>query len=182
MPRTDRLRIRATTRSPAWKTISLQPWLFPRTRLRSKSAPTPIRSNRKAKKSPSLTSARGSQRERRTTSRCSSGRRIIDILKKVNPKLTQIIDWGFFGILAKPLFLWLNYVKDHWTNNYGWAIILVTLIINLALFPFRLSSLKSARKMQKLQPQIQAINAKYKNVRHARSEEGRAEPGSHGAV
>ncbi len=92
------------------------------------------------------------------------GPKDIDILKKVNPKLTQIIDWGFFGVIAKPLFLWLNYVKDHWTNNFGWAIILVTLIINLALFPFRLSSLKSARKMQKLQPQIQAINAKYKNV------------------
>ena len=92
------------------------------------------------------------------------GPKDIDILKKVNPKLTQIVDWGFFGLIAKPLFLWLNWVNDHWTNNYGWAIILVTLIINLALFPFRLSSLKSARKMQKLQPQIQAINAKYKNV------------------
>ena len=92
------------------------------------------------------------------------GPKDIDILKKVNPKLTQIVDWGFFGIIAKPLFLWLNWVNDHWTNNFGWAIIVVTLIINLALFPFRLSSLKSARKMQKLQPQIQAINAKYKNV------------------
>ncbi len=92
------------------------------------------------------------------------GPKDLDILKAVNPKLSQIIDWGFFGIIAKPLFMWLNYTKDHWTNNYGWAIIIVTLIINLALFPFRLSSLKSARKMQKLQPQIQAINAKYKSI------------------
>lgn len=92
------------------------------------------------------------------------GPKDIDILRKVNPKLEQLVDWGFFGIIAKPLFLWLNWVHDHWTNNYGWAIILVTLIINLALFPFRLTSLKSARKMQKLQPQIQAINAKYKNI------------------
>jgi YidC/Oxa1 family membrane protein insertase len=92
------------------------------------------------------------------------GPKDLNILKAVNPKLTQLIDWGFFGAIAKPLFLWLNYVKDHWTHNYGWAIILVTLIINLALFPFRLSSLKSARRMQKLQPQIQAINAKYKNI------------------
>ncbi len=92
------------------------------------------------------------------------GPKDIDILKQVNPKLSQIIDWGFFGVIAKPLFIWLNYTKDHWTGNYGWAIILVTLIINLALFPFRLSSLKSARKMQKLQPQIKAINDRYKNV------------------
>ncbi|HLH03225.1 MAG TPA: membrane protein insertase YidC [Bryobacteraceae bacterium] len=92
------------------------------------------------------------------------GPKDVDILKSVNPKLSQLIDWGFFGVIAKPLFIWLKYTRDHWTFNYGWAIILVTLIINLALFPFRLSSLKSARKMQKLQPQIQAINARYKNI------------------
>ncbi len=92
------------------------------------------------------------------------GPKDIDILRQVNPKLAQLVDWGFFGILAKPLFLSLNWVHDHWTNNYGWAIILVTLIINVLLFPFKLTSLKSARKMQKLQPQIQAINARYKEV------------------
>jgi YidC/Oxa1 family membrane protein insertase len=92
------------------------------------------------------------------------GPKDVDILRKVNPKLIQLVDWGFFGILAKPLFLSLNWVNDHWTNNYGWGIILVTLIINLLLFPFKLTSLKSARKMQKLQPQIQAINAKYKDI------------------
>ena len=92
------------------------------------------------------------------------GPKDIEILKKVNPKLGQIVNWGFFGIIAKPLFYWLNWTHDHWTSNYGWAIVVVTLIINLALFPFRLTSLKSARRMQKLQPQIQAINARYKNV------------------
>jgi len=87
-----------------------------------------------------------------------------DILRSVNPKLVKLIDWGFFGIIAKPLFLSLNWVDDHITGNYGWAIILVTLIINILLFPFKLTSLRSARKMQRLQPQIQAINAKYKDV------------------
>lgn len=93
------------------------------------------------------------------------GPKDIDILKAVNPKLTQIIDWGFFGILAKPIFTWLNWTKEHWTNNYGWAIVVVTLIINLLLFPLRLTSLKSARKMQRLQPQIKAINDRFKNVK-----------------
>ncbi|HEY1213760.1 MAG TPA: membrane protein insertase YidC [Bryobacteraceae bacterium] len=87
-----------------------------------------------------------------------------DILKRVNPKLTKLIDWGFFGILAKPLFLSLNWVHDHVISNYGWSIIIVTLVINILLFHFKLTSLRSARKMQKLQPQIQAINAKYKDV------------------
>ncbi|MCU1293463.1 MAG: protein translocase subunit yidC [Bryobacterales bacterium] len=93
------------------------------------------------------------------------GPKDIEILKSVNPKLTQIIDWGFFGILAKPIFAWLNWTKEHWTNNYGWGIVVVTLIINIALFPLRLTSLKSARKMQRLQPQIKAINDRYKNVK-----------------
>jgi YidC/Oxa1 family membrane protein insertase len=92
------------------------------------------------------------------------GPKDIDILRQVNPKLGTIINWGFFGVIAKPLFLWLNWTRDHWTANYGWAIVVVTLIINIVLFPLRLSSLKSARRMQKLQPQIQAINAKYKNI------------------
>ena len=58
------------------------------------------------------------------------------LLEGVNPKLGTLIDWGFFGIIAKPLFVSLNYVADHWTgHNYGWAIILVTLIINTGLIP-----------------------------------------------
>ena len=93
------------------------------------------------------------------------GPKDVDILRSVNPKLTQLIDWGFFGVLAKPIFVWLNWTKDHWTNNYGWAIIVVTLIINLVLFPLRFTSLKSARKMQKLAPQIKEINDRYKNVK-----------------
>ena len=87
-----------------------------------------------------------------------------DLLRKINPKLEKLIDWGFFGILAKPLFLWLNWVNDHWTFNYGWAIVLVTVIINLVLFPFKISQLKSAKKMQALQPKLKEINAKYKSI------------------
>jgi YidC/Oxa1 family membrane protein insertase len=92
------------------------------------------------------------------------GPKDVDMLSKVSPKLGQIVDWGWFGIIAKPLFLWLNWVHDHWTGNYGWAIIVVTLIINLALFPLRFSSLKSARKMQKLAPEIKKLNDKYKGI------------------
>ena len=87
-----------------------------------------------------------------------------DLLRTINPKLQKLIDWGFFGIIAKPLFLWLNWVNDHWTFNYGWAIILVTLIINLVLFPFKITQLKSAKKMQALQPRLKAINEKYKGI------------------
>ncbi len=88
-----------------------------------------------------------------------------DILKAVDPRLENLIDWGrWFGFLAKPLFYVLNWTNDRISHNFGWAIVLITIAINMATLPLRLSSMKSAKKMQGLQPQIAAINARYKNV------------------
>jgi YidC/Oxa1 family membrane protein insertase len=92
------------------------------------------------------------------------GPKNIDILGKINAKLVNIVDFGWFWFLAKPLFFALHYVADHWIQNYGWAIIVVTILINFLLFPLRLTSLKSMKKMQLLQPQIAAINDKYKGI------------------
>jgi len=93
------------------------------------------------------------------------GPKDIDILGKVNPQLTNIVDFGrWFGFLAKPLFLALHYVYDKWVHNYGWSIVIVTVLINFLLFPLKLSNLKSMKKMQALQPQIAAINDKYKGI------------------
>jgi YidC/Oxa1 family membrane protein insertase len=93
------------------------------------------------------------------------GPKDVDILAKVDPKLQQLIDWGWFWFIAKPLFQALHYMNDQFVHNYGWSIVLITIAINLLLLPLRLSSMKSARKMQALQPQIAAINAKYKNIK-----------------
>ena len=102
-----------------------------------------------------------------------------DILKSVNPKLDTLIDWGtWFGFIAKPLFFVLIWTAKHVTGeNFGWAIVAVTVAINLALFPLRFSSMRSSKKMQALQPQIQAINAKYKDLpmRDPRKQEQQAE-------
>jgi YidC/Oxa1 family membrane protein insertase len=87
-----------------------------------------------------------------------------DLLKLVNPKLEQLVDWGtWFGFLARPLFAVLNWTHDR-VHNYGWSIVLVTIAINMLLLPLKYTSLKSARKMQLLQPEIQKINEKYKNI------------------
>src|SRR5271166_4940252 len=69
------------------------------------------------------------------------------------------------SILAKPLFLIVNWFNDSFVHNFGWAIVVVTVIINFMLFPLKLSNMKSMRKMQALKPQIDAINAKYKNLK-----------------
>jgi YidC/Oxa1 family membrane protein insertase len=92
------------------------------------------------------------------------GPKDVDTLTKVNPKLAQIVDFGWFAIIAKPLFLILHFVNDQYIHNYGWSIILVTVVINVLLFPLKLTNMKSMKKMQALQPQIQVINEKYKNI------------------
>ncbi len=78
------------------------------------------------------------------------------------PDLTHVVDFGFFGLIARPLFLWLLWTHDHIASNWGVSIIILTVIINLALLPLRITSMKSALKMQKLQPQMKAIQEKYK--------------------
>ncbi len=82
------------------------------------------------------------------------------------PDLARVVDFGkYLGFIAKPLFLWLRWTHDHWVPNWGWSIIILTVIINLVLLPLRLSSMKSALKMQKIQPQMKAIQEKYKKYK-----------------
>jgi YidC/Oxa1 family membrane protein insertase len=92
------------------------------------------------------------------------GPKDLDILGAVDPRLKTLIDWGWFEILAKPVFYALRWTDRNVAHNYGWAIVLVTIAINLLLLPLRFSSLRSSRKMQALAPQIKAINDKYKSI------------------
>jgi YidC/Oxa1 family membrane protein insertase len=92
------------------------------------------------------------------------GPKTLSLLHQVNPKLDGIVDWGWFGIVAKPLFMVLHFLNDSFVHNYGWSIVLITIIINMAMFPLKLTSLKSSRKMQKLQPEMTKITEKYKGI------------------
>ena len=56
----------------------------------------------------------------------------------------------------------MKWTHQHWIPNWGWAIVFLTVVINLALLPLRISSMKSSLKMQKVQPQVKAITEKYK--------------------
>ena len=86
------------------------------------------------------------------------------LLKSIDPKLEQVVDFGWLGVIAKPLFLLVDWANRGFIHNFGWSIVVVTIVLNSILFPLRLSNMKSMRKMQALKPQIDAINAKYKNV------------------
>jgi YidC/Oxa1 family membrane protein insertase len=92
--------------------------------------------------------------------------------------LRGLINFGFWGVIARPLFLWLRWTYG-FIHNWGWAICLQTLVINLALMPLRISSMKSALKMQKIQPQMNSIKEKYKKygMRDPRRQEMNTEIG-----
>ncbi len=94
--------------------------------------------------------------------------------------LRGLVNFGFFHIIARPLFLWLKWTYDHMIHNWGWAIVIQTLIINLTLLPLRISSMRSALKMQKIQPQMNSIKEKYKKyaMRDPRRQEMNTEIGA----
>jgi YidC/Oxa1 family membrane protein insertase len=75
--------------------------------------------------------------------------------------LEPVIDFGTFGWFAKLLFRGLSWTHDHLIADWGWAIVLLTFFINLIFLPLRLTQMKTSLKMQKAQPELQAITKKY---------------------
>lgn len=75
--------------------------------------------------------------------------------------LERTVDFGMFAFLARPLLVALHWIHDNVVANYGWAIILLTIVIKIVLLPLTHSSMKSMRKMQELNPKVQAIRTRY---------------------
>ena len=86
----------------------------------------------------------------------------VPTIKNDSPDLRGIVDFGWWGILSRPLFLWLKWTYKHIVPNWGWAIVIQTLIITIALLPLRITQMKSMLKMQRIAPQIKSIQEKYK--------------------
>ena len=125
-----------------------------------------------------------------TRERLFVGPKALEVLESVHsntapgqmngPDLRDVVDFGFFHLIARPLFIWLKWTQEHIARNWGISIIILTVIINLALLPLRIASMKSALKMQKLQPQMKAIQEKYKKypMRDPRRQEMNTEIGA----
>ena len=130
---------------------------------------------------PILGAAIGDRTAGPISTRLYAGPKALDVLKSIRaagpndnlaagvaptgPSLEPLIDFGFWSFLSKPLFLWLHWTYDHWAPNWGWSILILTLIINLAVLPLRIISMRSALKMQRIQPQVSAIREKYKKYK-----------------
>ena len=88
------------------------------------------------------------------------GPKAFDDLKAIDSELTRSIHFGMFSWLAVPLLGALQWVHG-FVGNWGWAIVVLTILINLAMFPLRHKSVVSMKKMQELQPQMKAIQDRY---------------------
>jgi YidC/Oxa1 family membrane protein insertase len=102
------------------------------------------------------------------------GPKAINVLKSVHaadPKVTlePMLEFGFWGFIGKYLFLSLHMIHDYvtvsWAGSWGWAIVVLTVLINLLILPFRVKTMQSALKMQRIQPQMDAIKEKYKKYK-----------------
>jgi YidC/Oxa1 family membrane protein insertase len=94
------------------------------------------------------------------------GPKAVDVLRNIhaaNPSVTlqPLLDFGFFGIIGKYLFLALRFFHEHVTANWGWDIIWLTILINLVILPLRIKTMQSGLKMQRIQPQMDEIKKKY---------------------
>lgn len=82
-------------------------------------------------------------------------------LSEINPQLTNVIEYGWFTFIAKPMFKFIDFLYNH-IGNWGWAIVVLTLIIRIVLFPLTYKGMLSMNKLKDLAPKVKELQAKYK--------------------
>ena len=100
------------------------------------------------------------------------GPKDVDVLGRIRPPLTDLVSFGWFGIIARPLFDFLKWIHRY-VPNWGWAIVLMTVVINMVLFPLKYRSFHQSLKMQKVMPEVKQIQDRYKkySMRDPRKQE-----------
>lgn len=81
-------------------------------------------------------------------------------LEQLTEGMDLTVDFGWLTFLSAPLFWILLYIHD-WVGNWGWAIIILTILIKLVFFPLSAASYKSMAKMRTVQPKIQSLKDRY---------------------
>jgi YidC/Oxa1 family membrane protein insertase len=87
-----------------------------------------------------------------------------DSLKAMHPPLHSLVQFGYLEFISDPLFHGLKWLHKY-VPNWGWAIVVLTLVINMVLFPLRISSYKTTLKMQRVAPEIKQIQERYKKYK-----------------
>ncbi|WP_433974953.1 membrane protein insertase YidC [Tunturiibacter lichenicola] len=109
-----------------------------------------------------------------TQTRVYVGPKAVNVLRSIRAtgntiSLEPLLDFGFFGPIGKYLFLALQFIHAHvvssWPGAWGWSIVLLTVLINVILLPLRIKTMQSGLKMQRIQPQMDAIKERYKKYK-----------------
>jgi YidC/Oxa1 family membrane protein insertase len=85
--------------------------------------------------------------------------------KPTGTSLQPLIQFGWMTILATPLYWILRFLNEHGVPNWGWDIIIVTVVFNLLMLPTRLMMMKSSLKMMRIQPKVDALKKKYAHLK-----------------
>lgn len=83
------------------------------------------------------------------------------ILRAINPRLEAVVEYGWFTFIAKPMFEFLNFLHKY-IGNWGWAIVVMVLIIRIILFPLTYKSMISMNKLKDLAPKMKELKERYK--------------------
>jgi YidC/Oxa1 family membrane protein insertase len=105
--------------------------------------------------------AAGSTRNDTLNLRLFVGPKNIEEMKQIRPPLNELIQFGWLAIIAEPLFYLLRWTHNY-IPNYGWAIVALTIGLNMVLLPMRIKSTRSMQKMQRVGPEVKAIQDRYK--------------------
>jgi YidC/Oxa1 family membrane protein insertase len=85
--------------------------------------------------------------------------------KPTGQTLEPLIQFGWLTIIAKPLYLALRFNYEHVVPNWGWSIIIFTVIFNLLMLPTRFMMMKSSLKMMRIQPKVEALKKRYAHLK-----------------
>lgn len=94
----------------------------------------------------------------------------LKVMQKVDESLSASVDFGWFSFLAFPILKFMNWLYGY-VQNYGLAIILMTLLLKLVTYPLNYKSMKSMKKMATLQPKIQKLRERYGDDKEALNRE-----------
>jgi YidC/Oxa1 family membrane protein insertase len=97
--------------------------------------------------------------------RLSAVPKSVEVLRAENPALEKLVDFGIMAFVAKPLLLAMHWTYDHIVRNWGWVIILLTIVLNMIFFPLKIKSVRSAQEMQKIAPLMKEIQNRYKQYK-----------------
>ena len=92
------------------------------------------------------------------------GPKLQDQLRATSEELDLTVDYGGLTVLAQPLFWLLSWIFG-WVRNWGWAIIIMTILIKLAFYKLTATSGRSMAKMRKIAPRMKALQERYKDDR-----------------